>query len=86
MLFRSLLDHATILYGIGISDGNQHLHDNLPIVLAGGGMGSIKGGRHLRYPNFTPMTNLFLTMLEKFDMPVENVGDSSGKLDLLSIA
>ena len=82
----SLLDHSTILYGGGISDGNQHLHDNLPILLVGGGLGNIKGGRHLRYPNFTPMTNLFLTILDKLGMPVEKFGDSTGKLDLLSIA
>lgn len=80
----SLLDHSTILYGSGISDGNQHLHDHLPILLAGGGLGKIKGGRHLRYPNFTPMANLFLTVLDRFGMPVENFGDSTGKLDLLA--
>ena len=80
----SLLDHSTILYGSGISDGNQHLHDNLPILLVGGGLGKIKGGRHVRYPNFTPMANLFLTVLDRFGMPVEHFGDSNGKLDLLA--
>ena len=82
----SLLDHSAILYGSGISDGNQHLHSNLPILLAGGGLGNIKAGQHLRYPDFTPMTNLYLTLLDKFGMPVEHFGDSTGELDLLSIA
>jgi hypothetical protein len=48
-------------------------------------MGNIKGGRHLRYPDFTPMTNLFLTMLDRFGMPVDNFGDSTGKLNLLAV-
>ena len=81
----SLLDHAMILYGSGISDGNQHLHNNLPILLVGGAGGQIKGGRHLRFPKDTPMTNLFLTMLDKFGIAVEHFGDSSGKLELLSV-
>ncbi|MBI3894432.1 MAG: DUF1552 domain-containing protein [Acidobacteria bacterium] len=82
----SLFDHSMILYGSGISDGNQHLHQNLPALLAGGASGRLKGGRHLRYSNDTPMSNLFLTMLDKLDIPVENFGDSTGKLELLSVA
>ena len=73
-----------ILYGSCISDGNIHLHSNLPLLLVGGAAGQIKGGRHLRYPKDTPMTNLFLTMLDKLGIPVERFGDSTGKLDLLS--
>ena len=61
----SLLDHSTLLYGAGMSDSNIHIHDNLPIVLVGGGGGQIKGGRHVRYPKDTPLTNLYLTMLDK---------------------
>ena len=80
----SLLDHSAIIYGSGISNGNMHEHDNLPILLAGGGVGRIKGGRHLRYPKGkkTPMTNLYLTMLEIAGIPVESLGDSNGRLGL----
>ena len=57
----TLLDHSMIVYGSSISDGNRHQHDNLPTLLAGGGSGQFPGGRHVRYPKGTPMTNLFLT-------------------------
>ena len=82
----SLLDHTMLLYGGGISDGNAHLHDNLPVVLLGGGSDRIKGGRHLRYPKGTPMANLFVAMLDRLGMPQESFGDSNGKLDLLRSA
>jgi len=78
----SLLDHAMIVYGSGISDGNLHYHDNLPVLLVSGGAGQLKGGRHVRYPKGTPMTNLYLTMLENLGVPVASIGDSTGKLDL----
>jgi Protein of unknown function (DUF1552) len=79
----SLLDHAMILYGGALSDGNLHLYVNLPILLVAGGVGGIKGGQHIRYPNRTPMTNLLLTMLDKANVPrVERLGDSTGRLDL----
>ncbi|MCH8268981.1 MAG: DUF1552 domain-containing protein [Acidobacteria bacterium] len=81
----SLLDHMVILYGSSLSDGNLHWHDNLPILLAGGGAGRIQGGRHLRYPQDTPMPNLLLTILDMLGVPVESLGDSTGKLDLLSV-
>ena len=81
----SLLDHMVLLYGGSLSDGNLHWHDNLPIMLTGGGAGQIKGGRHLRYPQDTPMPNLLLTMLDMLGIPVESLGDSSGRLDLLSV-
>ncbi|MXZ72567.1 MAG: DUF1552 domain-containing protein [Acidobacteria bacterium] len=80
----SLLDHAMISYGCGISDSNQHLHDNLPILVAGGGGGRVAGGRHLRFVPDTPMTNLLLTLLDKMDVPVDNLGDSTGQLRELS--
>ena len=80
----TLLDHAMIVYGGGMSDPNLHLHDNLPIVLAGGGAGQTRAGRHLRYPPGTEMTNLLLTLLEKLDVNVDKLGDSTGRLDLLS--
>jgi hypothetical protein len=78
----SLLDHAMILYGSGISDSNVHLHDNLPILLAGGAGGAIAGGRHLVVPKDTPVTNLFVTMLDKLGVPVEAIGDSNGRASI----
>jgi len=81
----SLLDHSIILYGSEMSDSNRHLLQNLPVLLAGGAGGQIKGGNHLRYPKGTPLTNLYLTMLDKMGLPVENFGDSTGKLELLSV-
>ena len=82
----SLLDNSTILYGSGMSDGNGHNHHNLPTLIVGGGTGSIKGNRHLVYPREqeTPITNLFLDMLEKFDIPLESFGDSTGNLNVLA--
>jgi hypothetical protein len=82
----SLLDHSVVVYGSAISDGNLHLHDNLPILVAGGGSGTLKGGRHIRYAAETPTTNLYLTLLDKIGMPLEKFGDSNGKLDLASVA
>ena len=81
----SLLDHSMILYGAGLSDANLHLYTNLPILLVAGGIGGIKGGMHVKYPNRTPMTNLLLTMLDKANVPhVEKLGDSTGRLNLPS--
>ena len=81
----SLLDHMLVLYGGGLSDGNSHLHDNLPTMLVGGAAGQLKGGRHLRYPKDTPATNLQLTMMDMLGVPMDNLGDSTGKLNLLSV-
>ncbi|MEE8161106.1 MAG: DUF1552 domain-containing protein, partial [Acidobacteriota bacterium] len=81
----SLLDHSIVVYGSSLSDGNLHVHYDLPILLAGGGAGQIKGGRHLRYPEDKPTTNLFLTLLDKLEIPVENFGDGTGRLELLSV-
>jgi hypothetical protein len=80
----TLLDHSVILYGSSISDGNVHTHHDLPLVLAGGASGQIKGGRHIRYADETPMNNLLLTMLDRSGVPAERLGDSTGKLDQLS--
>jgi hypothetical protein len=81
----SLLDHSITFYGSPLSDGNLHIFKNLPVLLVGGGSGQIKGGRHLRYPKDTPMANLYLTLLDKLGVPVESLGDSTGKLELLSV-
>ena len=80
----TLLDHSMILYGSSISDGNAHTHHDLPLVLVGGGAGQIKGGRHIRYPDETPMNNLLVSMLDKSGIPAEKLGDSTGTLDQLS--
>ena len=80
----TLLDHSVLIYGSGISDGNIHFHMDLPIVMVGGGGGTLKGGRHLRYANDTPLTNLYVSVLGKLGMPVEQFGDSTGKLEYLS--
>jgi Protein of unknown function (DUF1552) len=80
----NLLDNSMILYGSSIGDGNIHTHDKLPLVLAGGAGGKIKGGRHLKFPNETPMNNLLLTMLDKQGINVEQFGDSTGHAKGLS--
>jgi hypothetical protein len=79
----SLLDHSLILYGSAMSNSNQHDHDPLPILLAGGASGQLQGGRHLRFAPHTPMSNLLLAMLDKLGIPgVESFGDSTGKLEI----
>jgi hypothetical protein len=78
----SLLDHSLILYGGGMGDGNLHRHFDLPCLLAGKLGGQLKTGRHLAFPDKTPMTNLLLTILDKTGAPIEKLGDSTGPLDL----
>jgi len=76
----TLLDHCMIAYGSANSDGNAHNHDDLPILLAGKGGGTIQTGRHIVYPRETPLSNLWMSMLERVDVSVPFVGDSTGKL------
>ena len=78
----TLLDHSMVLYGSAISDGNQHNHTDLPIVLAGGASGRLKGGRHLRSPRNTPMANLLVAMLDKLDIHTDKFGDSNGMVEI----
>jgi hypothetical protein len=84
----TLLDNVVVLYGCGMSDSDGHIHHDLPILLAGGGAGSIKGGRHIRFgrthEDETPLMNLHLTLLDKMGIPAEQFGDSTGKVSLLS--
>jgi hypothetical protein len=80
----SLLDHSLFIYGSGISDGNIHFHLDLPMLLVGGGAGTLKGGRHVRYGNDTPISNLYVSVLDKLGLPMEQFGDSTGKLEYLS--
>lgn len=77
----SVLDNTMLLYGGGISDGDRHNHDDLPILLAGKAGGRLKSGRHLVFDSRTPLTNLFLTMLDRAGVPVDHLGDSTGKLN-----
>ena len=80
----NLLDHTMLLYGGAMSNANVHLHVNLPLVVAGGGAGRLKGGRHLAFrpSDNVPMTNLLVSLLDKAGVSVEKIGDSTGKLDL----
>jgi Protein of unknown function (DUF1552) len=76
----SLLDHMTMIYGAGIADSNSHAPDNIPLVLAGGGAGNLKGGRHIRFKD-VPLANLHLTLLDQFGVQRDSLGDSTGKVD-----
>jgi hypothetical protein len=78
----SLLDHVTIIYGAGLSDADLHNHENLPILVAGGGSGQLRGGRHIRYAQHTPVTNLYVSLMDKIGIPVDQIGDSTGHLDI----
>jgi hypothetical protein len=81
-----MLDYTLFLYGTGISDSNTHFHDDLPIALIGGKNAGIKGGRYVRHPKGTPLANLHVTILESLGVPVEKLGDSTGKLATLTNA
>jgi hypothetical protein len=80
----SLLDHVILLFGSGISNSDRHTHGPLPTFVVGGGSGTLKGGRHLVYPEHTPLTNLQLTLLNKLGVPAEKLGDSNGQFHELS--
>ncbi len=80
----TLLDHSMVVYVSGLSDGNRHIHENLPVLLAGRGDGSLRPGQHIVYKRGTPMTNLYLTLLERMGVPAERIGDSTGKLENLT--
>jgi uncharacterized protein DUF1552 len=79
----SLLDHTVYLYGSGMGNPNVHDHMNLPILVAGGGAGAVKGGRHIKYAEQTPLANLHLTLLEKAGVRMDAFADSKGKVDEL---
>jgi hypothetical protein len=80
----TLLDSMMLLYGSGLSNPDDHNHHDLPILLVGGGSGQLRGGRHVKYPLDTPLANLHMTLLDKMGVPVERLGDSTGKIELLS--
>ncbi len=77
---KTALDNSMIVYGSGISDGDRHNHDDLPVLVAGGGGGTLKTGRHVKFDEDVPMTNLFLAMLDRMGVKAEKLGDSTGKL------
>ena len=74
-----------IVYGSGLSDGNRHQHDHLPVIMAGRGDGTIKPGRHVIYPAETPMANLYVSMLDRMNVKRESFGDSKAELDQLDL-
>jgi hypothetical protein len=75
----SMLDHSIILYGSNMSNSDLHNNDPLPNAILGGGYGRIKGGQHLKYPQDTPLANLLLTLLNRADVPIESLGNSTGQ-------
>ncbi len=78
----TLLDNSLVMYGSGMSDGNSHNHDPLPILLAGGAAGALEGNRHLKFPDKTPMSNLLVSLLDKIGVPQDSFGDSTGHLTI----
>jgi len=81
----TLLDNSMVVYGSGLSDGNRHNNENLPVVLAGRGGGTIDPGRHVRYQTETPLTNLYMAMLARAGASADFIGDSTGELPGLQI-
>ena len=76
----TLLDHVTMMYGAGIADSNSHSPIDIPMILAGGGTGRLKGGRHIRFKNM-PLANLHLTLMDQFGVRRDQIGDSTGRVD-----
>jgi hypothetical protein len=83
---RSLLENSMIVYGAGLSDGNRHTHEDLPTIIAGSAGGKFKTGRRIVYRKETPMANLFLTMMDQMGVHAEHFGDSTGKIDGLTLS
>jgi hypothetical protein len=79
----SLLDHVSLTYGAGMSDGNSHDPTNLPVLLLGAGAGTLKSGSHVRFPNGTPLANLHLTLLDHLGVHIDKLGDSTGEIETL---
>jgi hypothetical protein len=80
----TLLDRVMVVYGSGLADGNQHTHNDLPVLVAGAGNGALRPGRHVQYPKETPMNNLYVAMLDHMGIPPEHIGDSTGELEHLT--
>jgi hypothetical protein len=82
----TLLDNMTILYGSGISNSTRHSGDNLPLLLLGGGAGTLQGGRHLHFEQEPGMADLLVTIMDKMGVPVDRIGASSGRLDMETLS
>ena len=82
----NLLANSMIVYGAGLSDGNRHTHEDLPTLIAGQGGGYIKSGRRISYRRETPMSNLFLTMMDQMGVHVDHFGDATGRVSGLDLA
>ncbi|WP_291988550.1 DUF1552 domain-containing protein [Luteitalea sp.] len=80
----NLLERSLIVYGSGLSDGNRHTHEDLPVMIVGQGGGLLRTGRHVVYDSQTPMNNLYLTLMDGMGVPAESLGDSTGKLEHLT--
>ncbi len=80
---RSLLENSMVIYASGLADPDRHAHDNLPVILAGHGGGSLNPGRHVKLGENTPMTNLYVGMLNVMGVPVKSFGDSTGRLETI---
>lgn len=80
----NLLANSLVVYGSGLSDGNRHTHEDLPVMVVGQGGGLLRTGRHVVYDKQTPMNNLYLTLMDGMGVPTESLGDSTGKLDYLT--
>ena len=76
-IYRAWLDHSVLLYGSGLSDGNIHLPENIPVIVAGKGSGTLKGGQHLKYPQDSRHGELILTLLQRNELPVKSIGDGT---------
>ena len=79
---QTLLDQSMVAYGSGLGDGNAHNHDQLPILVAGRGGGTISAGRHIKLEKETPLNNLWVSLLDRIDAHADHLGDSNGRVDL----
>lgn len=82
----SILDNSMIVYGAGLADGNRHSHEDLPTLIAGRGGNKLRTGQRIVYRKETPMSNLFLTMMDQMGVPVDHFGDATGRLDGINLA
>ena len=82
----NILGNSMIVYGAGLSDGNRHTHENLPVMIVGGGGNTIKGGRRITYRKETPISNLYLSMMDRMNVKIEHFGDATGRIDGLNLA
>jgi hypothetical protein len=81
----NLLDNTVVLFGSGMSDGNTHNNFNVPVIVVGGQTVNVKGNRHVKYPKGTPLANLMLGVMDRFDVQSEKFGDSTSEIDLLTL-